>query len=146
MPSGRDGAKLRQWMNETQMLFHGHPVNAARIASSLGLPEYSYYFVLRDFLPALQRLGDVVIVETVDGARASFRMQGGYVVRTAVPLGGGATGRDRGGRVGAGLLGDAGKGMRAFRAGLKDEGKPAPPADAAAKVDPSLMAMTSMFG
>lgn len=30
MPSGRDGAKLRQWMNETQMLFHAHPVNAAR--------------------------------------------------------------------------------------------------------------------
>lgn len=39
-------------------------VNAAHIASSLGLPEYSYYFVLRDFLPALQRLGDVQIVET----------------------------------------------------------------------------------
>ncbi|HLD66538.1 MAG TPA: glycosyltransferase family 1 protein [Pseudomonas sp.] len=39
-------------------------VNAARIASSLGLPEYSYYFVLRDFLPALRRLGDVQIVET----------------------------------------------------------------------------------
>ena len=27
------------------------------------------------------RPGDVVIVETVDGGRASFRMQGGYVVR-----------------------------------------------------------------
>jgi hypothetical protein len=30
LPSGRDGAKLRQWMNETQMLFHSHAVNAAR--------------------------------------------------------------------------------------------------------------------
>lgn len=30
MPAGRDGAKLRQWMNETQMLFHAHPVNVAR--------------------------------------------------------------------------------------------------------------------
>jgi hypothetical protein len=30
MPTGPDGAKLRQWMNETQMLFHGHAVNAAR--------------------------------------------------------------------------------------------------------------------
>ncbi|HBX55225.1 glycosyltransferase [Pseudomonas sp. UBA2684] len=39
-------------------------VNAANIASSLGLPEYSYYFVLRDFLPALRRLGDVEIIET----------------------------------------------------------------------------------
>lgn len=30
MPTGPDGAKLRQWMNETQMLFHSHPVNAVR--------------------------------------------------------------------------------------------------------------------
>lgn len=30
MPRGRDAARLRQWMNETQMLLHGHPVNAAR--------------------------------------------------------------------------------------------------------------------
>lgn len=38
-------------------------VTAARIAASLGLPEYSYYFVLRDFLPVLQQLGDVLVVE-----------------------------------------------------------------------------------
>jgi glycosyltransferase involved in cell wall biosynthesis len=38
-------------------------VTAARIATSLGLPEYSYYFVLRDFLPVLQRLGEVRVVE-----------------------------------------------------------------------------------
>lgn len=37
-------------------------VNAATIATSLGLPEYSYYFVLREFLPVLQRLGEVIIV------------------------------------------------------------------------------------
>ncbi|MDY0055246.1 MAG: hypothetical protein RBS46_03020 [Methyloversatilis sp.] len=30
MPTGRDAGKLRQWMNETQMLLHAHPVNAAR--------------------------------------------------------------------------------------------------------------------
>lgn len=30
LPSGPDGAKVRQWMNETQMLLHSHPVNAAR--------------------------------------------------------------------------------------------------------------------
>lgn len=30
MPGGRDAGKLRQWMNETQMLLHAHPVNAAR--------------------------------------------------------------------------------------------------------------------
>lgn len=38
-------------------------VTAERIATSLGLPEYSYYFVLRDFLPVLQELGEVVVVE-----------------------------------------------------------------------------------
>lgn len=38
-------------------------VNAASIASSLGLPEYSYYFVLRDFLPVLKQLGNVLVVE-----------------------------------------------------------------------------------
>jgi hypothetical protein len=38
-------------------------VSAARIATSMGLPEYSYYFVLRDFLPVLKALGDVQVVE-----------------------------------------------------------------------------------
>jgi len=36
---------------------------AATIKTNLGLPEYSYYFVLKEFLPALCELGDVVIVE-----------------------------------------------------------------------------------
>ena len=38
-------------------------VTAARIATSMGLPEYSYYFVLRDFLPVLRNLGEVLVVE-----------------------------------------------------------------------------------
>lgn len=38
-------------------------VTAARIATSMGLPEYSYYFVLRDFLPVLKTLGEVLVVE-----------------------------------------------------------------------------------
>lgn len=45
-------------------------ITAARIAESLGLPEYSYYFVLKDFLPVLRQLGEVRIVESaqeVDG-------------------------------------------------------------------------------
>lgn len=36
---------------------------AATIKTNLGLPEYSYYFVLKEFLPALRELGEVVIVE-----------------------------------------------------------------------------------
>ena len=38
-------------------------VGAAQIATSMGAPEYSYYFVLRDFLPVLQALGEVQFVE-----------------------------------------------------------------------------------
>ncbi|SDK92325.1 glycosyltransferase [Pseudomonas indica] len=38
-------------------------VTAARIADSMGLPEYSYYFVLRDFLPVLEALGSVHLIE-----------------------------------------------------------------------------------
>lgn len=30
MPAGRDAARLKQLMNESQMLFHSHPVNRAR--------------------------------------------------------------------------------------------------------------------
>lgn len=36
--------------------------NASTIRSSLGAPEYSYYFVLKEFLPSLRELGEVVIV------------------------------------------------------------------------------------
>jgi hypothetical protein len=35
LPSGRDGARIRQLTNELQMLLHEHPVNAARAARGL---------------------------------------------------------------------------------------------------------------
>ena len=38
-------------------------IDQANIDSSLGLPEYSYYFVLREFRLALEQLGTVVMVE-----------------------------------------------------------------------------------
>ncbi len=38
-------------------------INAASIGSNLGMPEYSYYFVLKGFHKALQMIGDVVIVQ-----------------------------------------------------------------------------------
>jgi len=38
-------------------------VSASRIASSLGLSEYSYYFVLKEFLPVLESLGEVIVVD-----------------------------------------------------------------------------------
>lgn len=39
-------------------------INASNIAASLGKPEYSYYFVLREFLPMLKRLGEVLVMQS----------------------------------------------------------------------------------
>ena len=38
-------------------------INAASIGTNLGMPEYSYYFVLKGFQQALRALGDIVIVQ-----------------------------------------------------------------------------------
>ncbi|WP_278957277.1 glycosyltransferase [Aquipseudomonas alcaligenes] len=38
-------------------------VNSETISQSLGLSEYSYYFVLKEFLPVLRELGDVCVVK-----------------------------------------------------------------------------------
>ena len=38
-------------------------INDHNIEEHLGLPEYSYYFVLREFLPCLRELAEVVIIE-----------------------------------------------------------------------------------
>lgn len=48
-------------------------VNSARIEASLGLPDYSYYFVLKEFLPLLRGLGDVTVVEQVEEVDAHYR-------------------------------------------------------------------------
>lgn len=37
-------------------------INEENFTGSLGMPEYSYYFVLRGFLPVLQELGKVIVV------------------------------------------------------------------------------------
>ncbi|MEO6919493.1 MAG: glycosyltransferase [Collimonas sp.] len=41
--------------------------NAGSIVSNLGLPEYSYYFVLKEFRPVLEQLG--IVVTVTDPAR-----------------------------------------------------------------------------
>lgn len=55
-------------------------VNAETIASSLGQSEYSYYFVLKEFLPVLRELGEVQIVKAplqeVDRLYAQARKRG----------------------------------------------------------------------
>lgn len=37
-------------------------INESNIKESLGLPEYSYYFALRDFLPSLREIGEVISI------------------------------------------------------------------------------------
>ena len=38
-------------------------INADNIGRSLGAPEYSYYFLLKEFRVAFERLGSATIVE-----------------------------------------------------------------------------------
>lgn len=40
--------------------------NSHTIQSNIGKPEYSYYYVLKSFLPLLERLGDVVVVTNLE--------------------------------------------------------------------------------
>lgn len=46
-------------------------ISEQEIEGKLGLPEYSYYFAMREFLPCLREIGDVVVIENptneVDG-------------------------------------------------------------------------------
>ena len=37
-------------------------ISKKKLSTSLGMPEYSYYFVLRGFLPVLEELGQVIVV------------------------------------------------------------------------------------
>ena len=40
--------------------------NKSNIEQNLGRPEYSYYFVLKEFRPVLERLGQVIEVSNPD--------------------------------------------------------------------------------
>jgi len=42
------------------------PVHESSLQQSLGKPEYSYYFVLKQFLPVLERIGTVITAKNAD--------------------------------------------------------------------------------
>jgi hypothetical protein len=44
----------------------GSKIDQTSIQGSLGKPEYSYFFLMKDFLPALERLGTVLLVKSTD--------------------------------------------------------------------------------
>lgn len=52
LPSGADGRRWRQWLNEAQMLLHQHPVNARRAARG-AVPVNSLWFWGIGRLPAM---------------------------------------------------------------------------------------------
>ncbi len=56
------------------------PVHEAALKNSLGKPEYSYFFVLKRYLPVLERIGEVVIIHApereVDALYEAARARG----------------------------------------------------------------------
>lgn len=62
-------------------------INQADIQASLGKPEYSYFFLMKDFLPALERIGTVIQVQSrdeIEALYASYSAQGEAVVFISV--------------------------------------------------------------
>ncbi|MBD9514890.1 glycosyltransferase [Pseudomonas sp. PDM22] len=54
------------------LILIGSKISQDTIHSSLGKPEYSYYFLMKEFVPALQRLGSVVEVKSLDEVDALY--------------------------------------------------------------------------
>lgn len=62
-------------------------ISQADIHASLGKPEYSYFFLMKDFLPALERLGTVIQVQSrdeIESLHASYSAQGEAVIFISV--------------------------------------------------------------
>lgn len=62
-------------------------VSQADIQASLGKPEYSYFFLMKDFLPALERIGTVIQVQSrdqIESLYASYSTQGEAVIFISV--------------------------------------------------------------
>ena len=58
-------------------------ISQADIHASLGKPEYSYFFLMKEFLPALEQIGEVIAVNDADeiiALTASYRAEGKAVV------------------------------------------------------------------
>lgn len=56
----------------------GSKIDSSTIQASLGKPEYSYFFLLKSFLPALEQVGQVIRVECVDDVDEHYaRLKGG---------------------------------------------------------------------
>lgn len=54
------------------LILIGSKISQDNIHSSLGKPEYSYYFLMKEFVPALERLGSVIEVRSLDEVDALY--------------------------------------------------------------------------
>lgn len=62
-------------------------ISQSDIHASLGKPEYSYFFLMKDFLPALERIGTVIQVQSrdeIDSLHARYSAQGESVIFISV--------------------------------------------------------------
>ena len=62
-------------------------ISQADIHASLGKPEYSYFFLMKDFLPALEPLGTVIQVQSrdeIESLYARYQAQGEAVIFISV--------------------------------------------------------------
>lgn len=58
-------------------------IDETDIQAALGKPEYSYFFLMKDFMPALQRVGNVMLVKSVaeiESLHARYHAEGQAVV------------------------------------------------------------------
>ena len=58
-------------------------IGHADLKGSLGKPEYSYFFLMQEFLPALQAFATVIPVqsrEEIEALHTRYRLQGEAVV------------------------------------------------------------------
>lgn len=58
-------------------------ISQTDIHASLGKPEYSYFFLMKDFLPALERIGTVIVVDDaaqIDDLYSQYAASGEQVV------------------------------------------------------------------
>lgn len=52
--------------HKTMIILISSKIRQSDILDSLGKPEYSYFFLMKDFMPALERVGRVLEVQSVD--------------------------------------------------------------------------------
>ncbi|WP_137817363.1 glycosyltransferase [Pseudomonas sp. 2FG] len=61
----------------------GSKIDQSTIQASLGKPEYSYFFLMKDFMPALEQIGTVILVKSlveIESLYARYRAEGQPII------------------------------------------------------------------